>query len=55
MCMKQDLPRKILTEGCAVELKTVSAIVAELAACPQELCSAAAGNAASESLAVRAS
>ncbi len=54
MCMKQDLPRKILTEGHAVELKTVSAIVAELAACPQALCSAAAANTASESLAVRA-
>jgi len=54
MCPKQDLPRKILMEGCAVELKTVSAIVAELAACPQESCGATAANAACESLAVRA-
>jgi len=54
MCLKQDLPRKILMEGYAVELKTVSAIVDELAACPQESCGAAARNEACESLAVRA-
>ncbi len=55
MCLKQDLPRKILEEGCAVELKTVSAIVAQLAARPQEPCGAtAAGKAARESLAVQA-
>ena len=54
MCLKQDLPRKILAEGCAVEIKTVSALVAELAVGPQELCGATAGDAACESLAVRA-
>jgi hypothetical protein len=54
MCLKQDLPRKILVEGYAVELKTVSAIVDELAACPQESCGAAARNETCESLAVRA-
>ncbi|MGO8927731.1 MAG: response regulator, partial [Limisphaerales bacterium] len=54
MCLKQDLPRKILVEGYAVELKTVSAIVDELAACPQESCGATARNERCESLAVRA-
>jgi two-component system chemotaxis response regulator CheB len=54
MCLKQDLPRKILVEGYAVELKTVSAIVDELAACPQESCGATARNETCESLAVRA-
>ncbi len=54
MCLKQDLPRKILLEGCAVELKTVSAIVARLAACPREACGATAGNSECESHAVQA-